>query len=361
MPSYKKPRYVHIYKDRHGKTRVYFKKPGCSSTPLPLPLYSEEFWTTYHKALEGAAPAAPEAGASRIVPGTMADLVSRYLKSPDFLGLAPTSRTVYRKQLERFCEEHGSRKVKDLERVHLKAILGKMDDRKSAANNLLKRLKVLMNFAVDIGMRKDNPTTGMKGFKVKSDGFHTWTEDEIARFEAVHPVGSKARLAMALALYTGSRRSDVVRMGWHDVIGDRIKVKQQKTNARLELPIHPDLWALIADLPKGAPAFLLTEFRKPFTAAGFGNWMRDRCDEAGLAECSLHGLRKAIAVRLAEAGCTNQQIKAITGHATESEVARYTKGAEQKKLAGQAMKALQVDEAGTKVANPIKGVAKTGG
>ena len=83
--------------------------------------------------------------------------------------------------------------------------------------------------------------------------------------------------------------------------------------------------------------FLLTELGAPFTAAGFGNWFRDRCNEAGLPHCSAHGLRKACATRLANAGCTSEQIKAITGHKTLSEVARYTKAADQERNAKQAL------------------------
>ena len=81
----------------------------------------------------------------------------------------------------------------------------------------------------------------------------------------------------------------------------------------------------------------MTEWGAPFTAAGFGNWWRDRCDEAGLQHCSFHGLRKAAATRLANAGCTAEQIKAITGHKSLAEVARYTKAADQQRLARQAL------------------------
>lgn len=92
--------------------------------------------------------------------------------------------------------------------------------------------------------------------------------------------------------------------------------------------------------------FLQTELGRPFSAAGFGNKMRDWCDAAGLPQCSAHGLRKAAARRLAEAGCTNSQIKAITGHTTDSEVARYTAAASQITLADQAMDALDRGPAG---------------
>jgi integrase len=90
--------------------------------------------------------------------------------------------------------------------------------------------------------------------------------------------------------------------------------------------------------------FLLTEYGHPFSAAGFGNWFRTQCDLAGLPHCTAHGLRKAAARRMAEAGCTNQQIKSITGHKTDKEVARYTAAADQIRLSDQAIEALAGSE-----------------
>jgi len=215
-----------------------------------------------------------------------------------------------------------------------------MRDTPSAANKLLDRLKVLLNFAVDIEQIKASPAAGMKGFKVVSEGFHTWTEDEIAKYLERQSEGSKARLAMALMLFTGQRRSDAVRMGWQHVNGGEIGVRQRKTHKLMWIPIHPALRSILDQTPRTNMTFLLTEYGRPFTGIGFGNKMRDWCDEAGLSECSSHGLRKAMAKRLAEAGATTEQIKAITGHTTDTEVARYTAAANQELLADQAMAAI---------------------
>lgn len=108
---------------------------------------------------------------------------------------------------------------------------------------------------------------------------------------------------------------------------------------------------MLDQTPKANLTFLLTEYGRPFSTNGFGNWMRDRCDEAGPPSCSSYGLRKACARRLAEAGCSNQEIKAITGHETEAEVTRYTKAADQKKLAKHAMGKLIVIDPNDQSAN----------
>jgi len=116
-----------------------------------------------------------------------------------------------------------------------------------------------------------------------------------------------------------------------------LSVVQDKTEQNLKIPFHPKLASAIQIMPRNNLTFLLTEAGVPFSAAGFGNWFRDRCNEAGLPHCSAHGLRKACATRLANAGCTPEQIKAVTGHKTLSEVARYTRAADQVRNAKQAL------------------------
>ncbi|HUS98479.1 MAG TPA: tyrosine-type recombinase/integrase, partial [Hyphomicrobiaceae bacterium] len=213
----------------------------------------------------------------------------------------------------------------------------------------------------DIGMRHHDPTHRLKGFRIRNDGFHTWTDEEIAQFEVAHPIGTKARLAFSLLLFTGQRRGDVVVMGRQHVSGDRISVCQRKTTVRLSLPIHPTLQAVLFSAPSDNLTFLTTEFGKPFSPAGFGNWFRERCNEPGLNHCSAHGLRKAASRRLAEAGATNQQITAVTGYRTDKEVSRYTAAADQGRLADQAFNALKGAERERNLANPDERLANLSG
>ncbi len=128
-------------------------------------------------------------------------------------------------------------------------------------------------------------------------------------------------------------------MGWQHVTGDLIKVRQEKTDKPLLIAMHPELMRILIAVPRTNMSFLVTERGAPFTAAGFGNWFREQCDAAGLPQCSFHGLRKAAATRLANAGCSASQIAAITGHKTLGEVAHYTAAADQQRLARQALEA----------------------
>lgn len=188
----------------------------------------------------------------------------------------------------------------------------------------------MLAYAVEIGIRADNPAVGIKRAPGCKEEWKTWSEADVARFEDKHPVGTKARLALALLLYTGQRVSDMARMGRQHVHDRLIDVRQQKTGAALSIPIHPELRAIIDSMPVDNLNFMMTATGKPFTANGFCHWFFDRCREAGLpAGLSAHGLRKAMCRRLAEAGCSVPQIMAISGHQTLSEVQRYTRAAEQ--------------------------------
>lgn len=193
------------------------------------------------------------------------------------------------------------------------------------------------------GFRVDNPCDQIKLPKLKTLGFHTWDETEIAQFEKRHAIGTRARLALALLLYTAQRRGDVVRMGRQHLRDGVITVRQQKTGAELEIPAHAELRSALAGAADNL-TFLLTEKGRPFTPAGFGNWFRDRCTEAGLPKnCAAHGLRKAACRRLAEAGCTVHQIAAISGHQSLREIERYTKAVDQARLAREAMERTRTD------------------
>ena len=198
-------------------------------------------------------------------------------------------------------------------------------------------LKVIMDHAIDLGWRKENPVRTVKPLKVPSRGFHTWNEEEIQMFYSVHKLGTVAHTAMTLMLYTGAARADAVKLGWGNIKGNRLHYRRQKTadngGVLIDMPIHPELRSVLDNCSKDAFTFLQTSNGKSRSAKGLGNMMRDWCDEAGLPNCSSHGLRKAIARRMGEAGCTAHEIMAVTGHATLAEVTRYTKDANRPKLA----------------------------
>jgi integrase len=129
------------------------------------------------------------------------------------------------------------------------------------------------------------------------------SDEEISAFEGHWPIGTRERTAFALFLYTGQRLGDVRRMSWRDVEGSTIKVIQGKTTAELWIPLHPGLSAALAAWPRAHMVMLTTRFGEPHSVKELGNWMAATIAQAGLPDrCVTHGLRKAAARRLAEAG-----------------------------------------------------------
>jgi integrase len=354
------PKHCSWNRDRHGKRRVRFRKIGFTAYLTGTP-WSEDFMRQYAAALDGVKTQAGNIGAERTKPGSFNALVVSYYRSPDFFALKPSTQQARRNIIEPFRRAHGSKPLKALGRAHIKDIIGAKAATPEAANHLLKTLRIMLAYAVDQDMIASNPAAGVKKYPSRGEGHHTWSEVEIAQFEARHPAGSKARLALALGLYTAQRKGDVLRMGWQHVTGDSIAVRQEKTDKPLVIPLHPELKAILATLPRGNLTFLMTERDAPFTSNGFGNWWRKQCNRAGLRHCSFHGLRKSAATRLANAGCSTDQVKAITGHSSLAEVARYTRAADQQRLARQALNVQLGAEGEQKLSNLNTRLDKTSG
>jgi integrase len=287
--------------------------------------------------------------------GTLGAVIVAYLGSREFLDLRPDTQKGYRWLLDRLRGDAGDDLVTDYETKHLEAMVAKRarEGGPAAGNNLRKQLKKLFPLAVSMGLRKDDPSAPLKKIKRKpGEGHRTWTEDDIATFVAKYPFGTREYLALSLLLYTGQRRSDVVKIGPKNVrgtydpkdfTGRKLAFTQQKTGTPLVLPIPPELAAALvqANIPADAPAFLLTKHGKPYTPQGFTNYFSECAHEAGIeGQASPHGLRKAVAVRLAEAGLSTKVIASITGHASLKEIERYTKAADQERLADMAMPAI---------------------
>jgi integrase len=331
------PKHCTYQNDRDGHRRVRFRRRGVSVYITGIP-WSEDFMRQYAGALEREQGQRAQIGAAkRTLPGSFSALCVSYYESQAFRDLKASTQAVRRNILERFRSEHGHRRLKDLRRKHIQTIMAAKAETPEGANGLLKVLRVVLNHGVEAEMMANNPALGVKRYSSRGEGYHSWTEQEITHFLATHPVNTRAGLAMALALYTGQRRSDVVRMGWQHVKSDHISVRQQKTGRQLLIKMHPEMIRVLASVPKDRLTFLVTENGAPFkSAASFGNWFRRMCNAAGLPGCSMHGLRHAAGRRLAEAGCTEHQIAATLGMSLKM-VERYTRAASQARLAGQAL------------------------
>jgi integrase len=338
-------------KDRHGNARLYVRVHGKPMVRLREAPGSPAFLNEYTAALTAIKAGAPPPNAQPAT-DTLGWLVGLYLKSHPFRQLGQRTQrvreSILREVLAEPCKKDQPFLVRDtplkfLEPKAFKVLRDRKAATPGAANERLKVLRAVMKWALEAEHIKVDHSAGVSPLKYKAEGFKAWTPDEVKQFEARYPIGTKERLALALMLYTGVRRSDAVRLGPQHVKDGILTFTTQKTATPLQLPILPKLRAILDASPTGAATFLETAFGEPFTAAGFGNWFRDRCDRAGLKDCSAHGLRKAGATIAAENGATEKQLMAIFGWASGKQAAHYSKTANQKKLAGDAMHLLDPD------------------
>lgn len=325
------PENVTQWRDRHGKPRYRFRKKGMRDHHFRSEPGTPEFMQEYHDALSQVAEPAP-----RYAPFTYDALIASFYRSSKWLEMKPSSQRTYRGIIERFRAANGAKDAKIMSTAKIDAKLSSMAATPAAANNLRKALSRLHRHAIRLGWRTDNPVAATDPYKA-GDGFHCWTEAEIARYEARWPLGTRERLAMALLLYTSLRRSDMVTIGRQHRRSGELHLRHSKNGSETIIPVAVPLAAALDAMDGEHLTYLVTEFGKPFTANGFGNWFRDRCDKAGLPHCSAHGLRKAMSRRLAESGATTLEGRAITGHKSDRMFAYYAEQADKRELGRKAM------------------------
>ena len=333
-------RYVTRDRDRHGNLRFYFRRPGKPKIRLRGMPGSEEFLTAYKEALSEGSPRQAKAEKS------FAWLCERYYRSTVFQALEPETRRRKRVVLDEIClmaggdgRQLGSAPFASMKRTHVRKLRDMKRDRPGAADLLVKTLSSLFAWAIKNDLAAVNPAEKLEKLSGRSEGFYTWTEDDVEAFEARWPIGTRPRLAMAIMLYLGVRRSDTVAIGPKHESRDGQTVTFQMFKGRkkgvrvLSLPILPPLRAILDASDVGQGTWIETNHGKPYSNAGFGNVFKDWCKEAGLPQCNCHGLRKIGAVRAAEAGASEHELMAMFGW-EDADMARvYTRKAAQKKLA----------------------------
>jgi integrase len=327
--------YTSIFVDRHGKERCRFRKDGYSCY-LPHPSAKG-----YRAAYEAATEAKPSIG-PRCPPRSVSDLLTRFYDTAGFKRGGDGWKRSRRQVLEAFRQEFGNDLVANFKPSHIDIILARKmekDGRKGgtqAAKRLREQLDMLFRFAVKLEWIASNPIERAEEIVHKAKGFYAWTEEDIAQFRERWPLGTKPRLAAELVLWTGARRGDA-----HRAVAPkdgRIRFKAGKTGKEQDVPVAPMLAAAIEAMPAvGMTTLLVTDYGKPFTTAGFGNWFKDKCMKAELPLCTLHGLRAALARRAAERGVQQQGLKALGQWAGDREVAIYVAGANQRRLAESAL------------------------
>ncbi|SHG55110.1 tyrosine-type recombinase/integrase [Bradyrhizobium erythrophlei] len=361
-------KYLYEDVDRYGNVRIYFRRKGARKVCLKQPIGSAEFIAEYKQAFAGKAlEVAPSQGLirARANAGTLRWLIERYYdESEDFSLLDTRTKHVRKMVLDAICSEPfsdenptlmGSMDFAGMPPLAVRRLRDRKKGAPEAGNSRVKALRQVFKFGIAAQYCQHNPAREVSYIKTGSQGFHAWDIGEVRQFEAAHPVGTKARLALALLLFLGARRSDVVQFGKQHVraaehmppalrdvhAGRWLQYTQHKNRKKkpvtLTLPILPELEEILGASPLGDLTWLVTAFGNGFTSAGFGNWFRDQCNKAGLRHCSAHGLRKAGATIAADNGASGHTLMAIFGWSTLKQAELYTRSADQKRLAASGM------------------------
>lgn len=366
--------YLHEDVDRHGNVRIYFRRgPGWPKWRMHDPVGSPAFVARHAELLDmdretqwavrqGRTP-------SRIAHGSLQALCNAYQASAVFARLDAKTRKQRASLLRQACERaiaedsaivFGAMPAARLTTKTVR-ILRDWKDREGhpvAGNNLVKALRSAFSWAIEDqwGGIEANPAREVKMIRT-AGGFHSWTDDEVSRFEKTHPRGTKARLALDILLLTGVRRSDLVRLGDQFITaapdaadGRRwLRFTAAKNAGRkpvlITIPILPELEEALHAGPRGEMVWLTTEHGRPFTVAGFGNWFKKQCVRAGLSHCTAHGVRKAGSTRAANNRATAHELMSMYGWETIEQAEVYTRAADRVRLAGSGMARITSAEA----------------
>lgn len=334
MPRPRKP-YIHREVTRHGTTVWYFRRGKGPRIRLPGIFGSPEFNAAYDAALAGE-PVKQVSGPSK---KSLQWLVERYFESGRFSKLAPDTQEFRRRILMNVCKTGGKMDFRSITEADVRRGRVRREATPFAAQNYVKVMKALFQFAVDSAWLEKNPAAGVKTGNAHSDGFHTWTIEEVEQYQAHHPVGTQARLALDLLLYTGLRRADAVKVGKQHIRSGTLTLRAGKNHEEVVIPILPPLAESIEKTQTGDLVLLCTTRGTPWTKESFGAWFKKQCEAAGVPGRA-HGLRKAGATFAAERGATELQLAAMYGWKNPRMAERYTRKASRKLLAEQASNAL---------------------
>jgi integrase len=342
--------------DRRGNVRVYVRVKGLPKVRIRATPGSPAFLDAYRAAVDGVAPPRRIGGERRpeMQRGTVGWLGRQYFASSEFLrGLEPQTQRTRRAIIEQCLSETVRSESPDImgdcplhhfSAAHVRRLRDLKAERAGAARNRVKALKVLFAWGIEHGLCEANPARDVQARLPRSAGFHSWTPEEVKQFEERHPIGSRARLALALLAFTGQRRGDIVTFGRQHLRAEWLTFVQRKGRKRnpetMSVPVLPELREILDASETGDLTFLVTSHGLPYSAAGFGNRFREWCNEAGLRHCSAHGLRKAGATIAAERGATDAELMAIFGWSKAEMAAHYRRAANQKTLAESALRLL---------------------
>lgn len=336
----------------------YYRRRGFPLVPLPRPATLEytldenfmEAWRDLE--IQAMAPTRKE----QVERGTVDAMIQDYKSSPEWDDLSERTRRDYQSRgLDLLSVMWGKKKVARLRRDHGIALRNKYKSNPRKSKYVIQVASILWNWAINnkpIEYGSTNPFAGIKSVK-QGEGYKPWTEEDVIRFLQSAPP-ARMRFALMIGLITGQRLGDAIEITWDSWDGAAFTLRQNKTGEEMWIPTTTSARRDIEAMPrrttigKGAKravrphrTVLVNSHGQPWTASGFSHEFRKACDAAGLTELSFHGLRKLAVSRLIDAGCSKEEVKAITGHKTDAMVEHYDKAGNRKKRATAAVLKLE--------------------
>ncbi|CAH2603807.1 Tyrosine-type recombinase/integrase [Rhodovastum atsumiense] len=344
--------YLKIYRSR-GRLYAYYRRAGCRIR-LAGEIGSPEFLASYDAArrqVEAVATPGRQREASPL-PGSLLALVQLYRSAPEYRSLGDATRASYDRHIDALLPRFGDLPVAQVPRAWVLAMRDELQQTPRAANYRVAVIKRLLSFAVEREWRSDNPASRTKGLRT-GPGHRAWADSEVEAMTS--EAAGDFRIPVLLALHTAQRQADVLAMTWAAYDGSAIRVRQGKQRhlrdaAEMAIPVHPILRTVLdaererqraeataRNCPVPATICVTNDLR-PWKADWFKHRFAATRATMGLpTDLHFHGLRHSAASRLAEAGASDAEIQAITGHRTRAMVAHYTAGARQKSLAKSGM------------------------
>jgi integrase len=343
-------RYIHSFVDKTGRVRFYFRYRH-KRWPLPGQPGSIEFAQRYDELKSSVV--LPKGSSSRIAfgPGTLGWVIEKWTGSDDFKKRKSSTQVLYRRFLDSIRERYGRGLMVDLRERHVRSMRAEFTKHTSSADRFVTLVSLLWvfakeNLAMELG---PNPTRDIQKLHTQSSEHQPWPASLISEFDAKAKPRPNMQLALALLLYTGQRLGDVAAMKWSQYDGRGILVRQEKTDELVWIPCHRRLKKALDEAERRSDFILTTHFGSRYSTGSLSNVISLVAAAIGAKGYTAHGLRKNAGIALAEVGCTDKEIMAVLGHKTYAQSHAYTRRAEQKRLAEQAIRKLERAE---KVANP---------
>jgi integrase len=350
-----RPRPLHLHREtnRHSKTVWYVRLGKGARIRIKARYGTPEFEQAYRDALKGEVPRTPGKAAR----GTLGWLFDLYRQTSAWTNLATSTHYKREKIMLRVLANAGHEPVSSITEAAIITGRERRAASPASAQAFIDTLHGLFKWAVKSKLAANDPRVGVKVETPpkRKGGYPPWTHDDMSKFEARWPRGTRERVMFDILTYTGLRIGDAAVLGRQHVRNGSITIDSEKTGMRVTIPMLAPLKATIEAGPTGDLAFIVTRRGTPFNKGALGAAFVEAARASGVRGKSAHGIRKAAATRAAENGATEPELEAIFGWSGGRMATLYTRSANRTRLAAGAIDKLDrasKTETGTSIPAP---------